>query len=192
MQSTFVRSYADPTILPKEGLNQVAFFSRSNAGKSSLINSLTNKKDLAHTSAKPGRTKLINIFDVAGQFHLVDLPGYGFAKGSKEDRDQLFALIDGYVRTSELLCLAIVIIDCRIGPTEDDLQLIGLLQDLRIPFFIVANKIDKLSRTELEKALAQLRAQFEGITIFPHSAVTSAGRGELYDAIVRAVKSDTI
>ncbi len=185
MHSTFVRSYADLDSLPTKGLPQVAFLGRSNVGKSSLINSLTKSKNLARTSSNPGQTKLINFFDVDGEFHLVDLPGYGFAKVSKQARENLFELIEGFLNTSALLRLVIVIIDSRIGPTKDDLELIEYLQDSFIPFFLVANKVDKLSRTELTKNIAKIRADFSGIEVFPHSSTTAAGRNELYQAILQ-------
>lgn len=188
MNSTFLRSYADPTALPKDGLPQVAFFGRSNAGKSSLINSLTKTKDLARTSSSPGQTRLINIFDFSGIFHLVDLPGYGFAQGSKKERHALFELIDGYLDNTELLRLAVVILDSRIGATDDDMELITHLENMGIPFFIIANKSDKLSRSELSRTLEEMRAKFGNIPVFPHSAITSAGRSELYDAILQHLK----
>ena len=189
MSSTFVRSYPDPADLPENGLPQVVFLGRSNAGKSTLINSITKTKDLAKTSSTPGKTKLINVFDVLGLFHLVDLPGYGFAKVSKREHQELYALIDGYLSHAPLLKLAILILDSRIGPTKDDHEMIRYLQGLQIPFVLVANKADKLSRSELTQALASLRAEFGDMSVIPHSSVTGLGRGELYDAIITATKT---
>ena len=185
MKSTFIRSYSDPAQLPKEGLPQVAFLGRSNAGKSSLINSLTDTKNLARVSATPGLTRLINIFDVAGKFHLVDLPGYGYAKMSRIEREGLTALIHDYLSTSKLLQLAVVIVDSRIGPTKDDRELIDSLHQADIPFILVANKVDKLSRTELSQIMSTLQVSVPGVPIVAHSSVTGAGSGELYEEIVR-------
>lgn len=185
MKSSFVRSYSDPAMLPKEGLPQVAFLGRSNAGKSSLINSLTDTNDLARVSATPGLTKLINLFDVSGQFHLVDLPGYGFAKMSRSEREGLTALIHDYLSTSALLRLAVVIVDSRIGPTKDDRELIDSLHQAEIPFILIANKVDKLSRTELAQMISTLRVSVPGVPIVAHSSVTKAGSGELYQEILR-------
>ncbi|MCC7522693.1 YihA family ribosome biogenesis GTP-binding protein [Candidatus Uhrbacteria bacterium] len=185
MKSSFIRSYSDPAMLPKEGLPQVAFLGRSNAGKSSLINSLTDSKNLARVSATPGLTRLINIFDVAGKFHLVDLPGYGYAKMSRIEREGLTALIHDYLSTSKLLQLAVVIVDSRIGPTKDDRELIDSLHQADIPFILVANKVDKLSRTELSQIMSTLQVSVPGVPIVAHSSVTGAGSGELYEEIVR-------
>lgn len=185
MKSTFIRSYSDPAMLPKEGLPQVAFLGRSNAGKSSLINSLTDTKNLARVSATPGLTRLINIFDVAGKFHLVDLPGYGYAKMSRIEREGLTALIHDYLSTSKLLQLAVVIVDSRIGPTKDDRELIDSLHQADIPFILVANKVDKLSRTELSQIMSTLQVSVPGVSIVGHSSVTGVGSGELYEEIIR-------
>jgi GTP-binding protein len=189
MKASFVRSYSDPSEMPTVGAAQVVFLGRSNAGKSSLINSLTKTPDLAHASSSPGRTKLLNVFDVDGRFHLVDVPGYGFAKGSKTDRAQLFQLIHGYLNISALLKLAVVIVDSRIGPTEDDIGMMEYLHEANIPFVIVANKVDKLSKTELAKSLADIRTRFSEAPVIPHSLVTGVGRGELYDLILQRISS---
>lgn len=187
MKATFIRSYSDPAALPSEGLPQVVFLGRSNSGKSSLINSLTGTKDLARVSATPGLTKLINLFDVDGKFHLVDLPGYGYAKLSRTEREGLVTLMHDYLTTSKLLQLAVVIVDSRIGPTKDDRELIDSLHQADIPFILVANKVDKLSRTELSQVMSTLAVSVPGVVIVAHSSVTGAGRGELYEAINHAL-----
>jgi GTP-binding protein len=181
-KTRFLTSYADPSALPAEGLPQVAFLGRSNAGKSSLINSLTGV-DLARVSGTPGRTRLINLFEVDGRYHLVDLPGYGFAAASKMEREKLAELIHGYLGTSELLRLAVVIVDSRLGPTDSDRDMIESLSQSGIPFLLVSNKADKLSRTELSQSMASMRANYPGASVIAHSAVTGAGRGEIAEAI---------
>lgn len=191
MQAKFLRSYASPADVPTEGLFQVAFIGRSNAGKSSLINSLTKTPKLARTSSEPGYTKLINLFDVGHIFHLVDLPGYGFARGSRQQRENLFDLIDGYLETAKLLRLAIVIIDSRIGTTNTDEQMLEYLQENGIPYFLIANKADKLSNNELASMIAALKKKYPEATIFPHSALTGLGREELYRAIIARIALHT-
>ena len=182
-KARFLKSYADPSALPADGLPQVAFLGRSNAGKSSLINSVTGVKDLAKVSALPGRTRLINVFDVEGRYHLVDLPGYGFASASYAEREKLAHLIHGYLSTSERLCSAVLIVDSRLGPTDADRDMIQSLFQSDIPFLLVANKSDKLSRAELHRTLASMRANYPGMLVIGHSAVTGAGRGEIARAI---------
>lgn len=179
----FVTSCSDPVQMPVSELPQVALLGRSNAGKSSLINALTGVKGLAIVSATPGRTRLINLFDVGGRYHLVDLPGYGYAKGSHKERDQLFTLVDGYLDASSTLRLAIVIIDSRLGPTESDKEMIDFLQSQNIPLVLIANKIDKLSRTEQSLVMRTMKDTYPHITIIGHSTVSGAGKGELTEAI---------
>lgn len=185
--AVFLKSYADPQLLPQEGLPQVAFLGRSNAGKSSLINALTGVKDLARTSATPGQTKLVNFFDVGRRYHLVDLPGYGYAQKSKGEREQLSALIQGYLHVSSLLRLAVVIVDSRLGPTDADEEMMEYLNSIGVPFVIVANKIDKLSRSEMTRSVNAIRAQYPQQLVIAHSIVTGAGKGELNDRIHQAL-----
>lgn len=185
----FLSSYADPALVPHDGLPQVVFLGRSNAGKSSLINSITGVKDLARTSATPGRTRLINVFDIDHLFHLVDLPGYGYAKLRHAEREALSALIKGYIQTSPRLRLAVVIVDCRIGPTDSDRDMVEWLQAMALPFILVANKADKLPSSELAKSVADLKRQYPGVPVVVHSAVTHVGKGELMDTIKTMLKA---
>jgi GTP-binding protein len=178
----FVTSCSDPAQMPATDLPQIALLGRSNAGKSSLINALTGIKGLAKTSATPGRTRLINIFD-AGRYQLVDLPGYGYAKGSHKERDQLFTLVDGYLDASPSLRLAIVIVDSRLGPTDSDREMIEFLQSQNTPLVLIANKIDKLSRTEQSLAMRSIKDAYPHVTIIAHSVVSGVGKGELMEAI---------
>lgn len=188
INATFSRSYADPKEIPAQGLPQVAFLGRSNAGKSSLINSLTGVKQLARVSSTPGRTRHINVFDVGGKYSLIDLPGYGYAKGSHREREQLIELIEGYLESSKLLRAAVVIVDSRLGPTESDRDLIAMLHAYNIPIILVPNKIDKLSHSEMTRILTEIGHTYPELTIIPHSAVSGAGRGELADAIRRQLE----
>ncbi|MEN9558136.1 MAG: hypothetical protein RL141_505 [Candidatus Parcubacteria bacterium] len=179
----FITSYADPTEIPAGGLPQVAFLGRSNAGKSSLINALTGIKKLAHVSATPGRTQLVNIFEVEGAFQLVDLPGYGFAKGSRTQREQMAERIYGYLRSARSLRLVVLIIDSRLGPTPADQAMIEQLQYATIPLILVVNKVDKLSRLELTQRMGAVQAAYPGVTVIAHSTITGVGKDALMQAI---------
>jgi GTP-binding protein len=189
--AVFLKSYADPKAVPQDGLPQVAILGRSNAGKSTLINSLAGQKDLAKTSATPGRTQLINLFKFGNEFVLVDLPGYGFANVSGDQQEKLRHLIIGYLEEAGPLAGAIVVTDSRLGTTKDDEDMIRALADAEIPAIIVANKIDKLSRSERAERLRQLGSQYQHAIILPHSSVSGDGRGELMQAIRQRVQTFT-
>ena len=138
-EAKFVCSYASADKLQQlKEMPQFAFVGRSNVGKSSLINALTARNKLAKTSSTPGRTRLINIFEINHEFYLVDLPGYGYAKGS-------------YLQFSSSLKRVFVLLDSRIKPTEKDKQMLSYLYAFQIPFNIILTKTDKLSRSELQK-----------------------------------------
>lgn len=147
----FLTSIAKANKLEQLTLPQFAFVGRSNVGKSSLLNALCGRKNLAKTSSTPGRTRLVNVFEINKQFLFVDLPGYGFAKASKTDQAGWQALIGGYLENSTNLKLVFVLVDSRHKPTEKDLQMIDYLYAFQIPFKIVATKTDKLSKAELQK-----------------------------------------
>ncbi|MCR4278856.1 MAG: ribosome biogenesis GTP-binding protein YihA/YsxC [bacterium] len=183
----FITSYANPEDIPKDGLPHVAMLGRSNAGKSTLINSLTHSKTLAKVSSRPGLTRLVNVFDVGGRYHLVDLPGYGFASGSKEDRARLQDLLFGYLQTTERLRYAIVLIDGRIGATDSDKEILQGLIDEHIPFLIVVNKADKLKRSELSHMIEKIDVQYPGAQCIAHSSISGVGRKEIFDAINTAL-----
>ncbi len=188
MSVVFVKSVARVEDLPPTDRPHIAMVGRSNVGKSSLINDLCGQKDLARVSAEPGRTRLINLFDVDGRFFLVDLPGYGYAKSSKERRQGYADLIEAYLWQAKQLSLVLLLTDARVGATELDRNMIDTLSAAAIPFVIVANKIDKLSRSESTNLMRQLDAGFQGISVIPHSAITGAGKGEIRSAIDQAIK----
>jgi GTP-binding protein len=187
-EASFLKSYADPKTVPQDGLPQVAILGRSNAGKSSLINSLAKAKDLAKTSATPGRTQLINLFKFGTEFILVDLPGYGFANVSGDKHEALHDLIIGYLEEAGPLAGAIVVTDSRLGTTKDDEEMIRALDKAGIFSIIVANKIDKLSRSERAERLRQLGQQYPNALILPHSNVNGEGRGELMQEVRKRVQ----
>lgn len=154
--SEFKISVASDKNFLNDGLAQVAFVGRSNVGKSSLLNMLTNRNKLAKTSSTPGRTRLINYFLINNAFYFVDLPGYGYAKASKTEARAWQALIEPYlVNNTQLKCVC-VLVDIRHKPNELDKLMLDFLQYYSIPFLIVATKSDKLPKTKIKPALVQI------------------------------------
>ncbi len=145
----FVISNTDVKKCPESKLNEYAFIGRSNVGKSSLINMLTNKKGLALTSQKPGKTLLINHFLINNDWHLVDLPGYGYATAGKSTKDRLKKLIESYILERMQLTCLFVLLDCRLEPQKIDLEFMEWLGENGVPFVIVFTKIDKLTKSAL-------------------------------------------
>lgn len=185
----FLTSAADPKFFPAEGPPEFAFLGRSNVGKSSLINSLLGQK-LAHVSSTPGRTRTINFIGIYAkenqpnpELMLVDLPGYGYAKISREISAEWPKFIEPYLQDRETLELAIVLIDSNIPPQEPDRQLIHFLRAMQRDFIVVATKTDKLSGNKLRNALAMLAREHALDALLPYSAETGAGRAELWREI---------
>lgn len=177
---------------PEPKLPEVAFAGRSNVGKSSLINKLVRRRKLARVSNTPGRTREINFFDVNGQFMLVDLPGYGYARVSKERRAEWLPLIEGYLRGSPMVRGVVQLLDARRTPSDDDLLMLEFLASLGTPTIVVATKIDKLRSTERAQHLAALvgAAGIEADQLIPFSTITGEGRDDLAEAIVQLVTGD--
>lgn len=177
---------------PRDPMPQVAFSGRSNVGKSSLINTLLNRKGLARVSSAPGKTITINFYDVDKKLFLVDMPGYGYAKRSPQEKQQWSELTDGYFRKNpnrDLLKLVIQLIDCKTGPTDDDLIMLNWLNANNMPYLIVATKIDKLNKTELKNQLDELcRSKFlnSETVIVPFSSHTGEGKDILWNEIATA------
>ncbi|HET9364233.1 MAG TPA: ribosome biogenesis GTP-binding protein YihA/YsxC [Candidatus Angelobacter sp.] len=185
----FLTSAADPKFFPIEGPPEFAFLGRSNVGKSSLINSLLGQK-LAHVSSTPGRTQTINFIGIYGkpgqpnpELLLVDLPGYGYAKISREISAEWPKFIEPYLKDRETLQLSIVLIDSNIPAQEPDRQLIHFLRSMQRDFLAVATKADKLSGNKLRNALATLAHEHALDTLLPYSAKTGDGRAELWRQI---------
>jgi len=174
---------------PEPRLPEVAFAGRSNVGKSSLINKLVRRKKLARVSNSPGRTREINFFDVNGQFVLADLPGYGYARVSKERRAEWLPLIEGYLRGSPTVRGVVQLLDARRTPSDDDLLMLEFLASQGTPTIVVATKVDKLRNAERAQHLAVLvgAAGIEADQLIPFSAVTGEGRDELAEAIVHLI-----
>lgn len=184
--ATFVKGIVGTDEVLNDGYPQVAFIGRSNCGKSSLINSLTNQKKLARTSSFPGRTQEINLFFINRDTYFLDLPGYGYAKVSKEDRSWLQKVIQWYLFKSEYEQKKIVLIlDAEIGPTDKDLEMIKQLEAHEKPFIIVANKIDKIRHPDYKKQLAKVRALVGDHKVIPFSTKKRMGIQELLQEIMR-------
>lgn len=171
---------------PETRLPEVAFAGRSNVGKSSLLNRLVRRKAFARVSRTPGRTREINFFEVNGTFVLADLPGYGYARISKDRRAEWRPLIEGYLRRSPTLRGVVLLIDSRRDPSDDDLQMLDFLSEIGTPTIIAVTKIDKLSARERETRLRELTGllELDEDQVIPFSAHTGVGRDELASAIV--------
>ena len=186
--ATYLISAPSVELCPESTLPEYAFIGRSNVGKSSLVNMLTGNSRLAKTSATPGKTMMINYFLINGRWHLVDLPGYGFAKRSKKEQEKFQQMISGYVLHRQQMTCLFVLVDSRHEPQRIDLDFIQWLGENEVPFALVFTKGDKLGKTKLgANVAAYLRAlseQWEELP--PHfvtSSVTRAGRDELLDYI---------
>ncbi len=182
---TSMSVYADP----EPNLPQIAVAGKSNVGKSSLINSLCRRKALAKTSATPGKTRLINLFLLNGSFHLVDLPGYGFAKVDKQEKQRWGGMMEKYFRETKALHLTLHLVDIRHEPTQDDIQMNAFLRETGQPFLVVATKADKISRGARMKNLAPIcRAlQVQPWQVICYSSETGDGRDQLLEALEKAL-----
>lgn len=183
----FVKSAFGTEHLPDDGREEIAFLGRSNVGKSSLINSLLNRKGLARTSNTPGRTQSINYFVVNDSFYFVDLPGYGYARVSKSMRSDWGKMAEDYLSDREELALFIQLVDARHSPTELDCQLADWLSHHRKNVLVVATKSDKLSSNKLAKSLNEIRSVFKDCPVIAYSALTGKGREEVWKAISAAL-----
>jgi len=155
----FIVSNSDVSKCPQEPLPEYAFIGRSNVGKSSLINMLTNHKNLAKTSGKPGKTQLINHFKINLNWFLVDLPGYGYARVSKKTKEVFQQFITDYFEKREQLVCAFVLIDIRLAAQKIDLEFINYLGEIEIPFCIIFTKADKISKTKIDSQIAAYRKE---------------------------------
>ena len=184
----FVISNTDFRKCPESNLPEYAFIGRSNVGKSSLINMLCNRKDLAMTSSKPGKTLLINHFLINNNWHLVDLPGYGYATAGKKMREQLKNIIESYILYREQLTCLFLLIDVRHDPQKIDLEFMAWLGENGIPFSIIFTKLDKLSAVRVKESLKtyqdKLKEEWEQLPpIFATSSEKRIGRDEVLNYI---------
>lgn len=178
----FIQSTTRLEELPNNGRPHVAIIGRSNVGKSSLVNHLTGKKNLAHTSSKAGRTETVNLYDIDHKYYMVDLPGYGFTR-IKAKRGQFADLITDYISSTEQLSLVLVIIDAMVGPGELDIEMFEFLRSLGIPLIIIVNKVDKLSNNKVASLMQKLSSTYDFATFIPHSITMKEHRSEILRAI---------
>lgn len=175
--------------VPKDDLRDIAFIGRSNVGKSSLINMLTNHKGLAKVSGTPGKTRLINHFSINGEWYLVDLPGYGYARTSKSDRSAFAKIITDYVLRCGKMHMLFVLVDSRLEPQKIDLQFMEMLGENGIPFGIVFTKSDKLSAAQLKRNVENYaRRLSEQWQPLPEMIVTSSSSGRGRDELLAYIE----
>ena len=186
-KAEFVLSAAAPKDFIQDGLPQVAFAGRSNVGKSSAINRLLGRKNFARVGAVPGKTVHINYFLIDRTFYLVDLPGYGYAQVSKQERDRWGRLMEEYFADRALMTMGVLVVDARHKPTADDCTMARWYQQSGCPFVVAANKVDKLSKTQAQESIPQIRETLslsQEERVIPVSALKGTGRQELLQAVL--------
>ena len=184
-KAEYAASYGKFSQLPPPELAELAFAGHSNVGKSTLINKLFNRKNLARVSSVPGKTATINFYRL-DDIYFVDLPGYGYAKVAKSEKERWSGLIEGYLGADRDLRLVFMLVDMRHAPTKDDLQMISYLIDTETPFVLVLTKADKLKKTEREKRMEAFRTEipyFDDMHVVPFSSQTAEGVEELRQII---------
>lgn len=180
--------------LPDTGMPEMAFAGKSNVGKSSLINGLMNRKSLARTSGQPGKTQTINFYKVNREMYLVDLPGYGYARVSQSEKEKWGKMIERYLHTSRNLKAVFLLIDIRHAPSANDCQMYEWILHNGFRPIIIATKLDKLKRSQVQKNLKILREGLrleKDVTVIPFSAETKQGREEIWELIDRFADPDS-
>ena len=186
----FIKSAASLEACPKDNLPQIAFAGRSNVGKSSVINRILQRKNFARVGEAPGKTTHINYFLIDKAMYLVDLPGYGYAKVPKHEKERWAKLIESYFAAPDYITLGVLIVDARHKPTANDIIMAQYFQNSGKPYLVVANKLDKLKKSEIEPNLKQIREVLEleeETLLIPFSAEKGEGRGELLAQILNAI-----
>ena len=179
---------------PPADIPEIALVGRSNVGKSSLINCLANRKNLARTSSTPGKTATINFYDIAGKYRIVDLPGYGYAKVSKQEKEKWAGMIENYLSRRENLVQVIQLVDARHKPTADDIMMFDWIREYNYEPFVVATKLDKLKKSQIE---ANLTAIYEDLNLgeesvlIPFSSESREGRDEVFELIEYVLTATT-
>lgn len=187
-RAEFLTSLTDLSKLPKDGLPQIAFSGKSNVGKSSVINRVLQRKNFARVGETPGKTIHINFFRIDNRAYFVDLPGYGYAKVAKSEKERWGRLMEAYFSDPTRISLGVLIVDARHKPTENDVTMAKYFQGSERPWVVVANKLDKLKKTEVEPNLALIRetlALDPQTPLIPFSAEKGTGREDLLREILR-------
>ena len=188
-KTEFVKSAAQPNAFPQDGLPQIAFAGKSNVGKSSVLNCVLQRKNFARVGQTPGKTIHINFFKVDGRAYFVDLPGYGYAKVSNSEKERWGKLTESYFASPERITLGVMIVDARHKPTANDVTMADFFLQSGKPFIVVANKLDKLKKSEIEPNLACIRETLalpEGVAVIPFSAEKGDGREQLLSFVLKA------
>lgn len=187
----FVKSAAQPNAFLDDALPQIAFSGKSNVGKSSVLNCILQRKNFARVGQKPGKTIHINYFKVDDTAYFVDLPGYGYAQVAASEKERWGKLMEAYFAQPDRITLGVMIVDARHAPTKLDVVMAALFQNTGCPFVVVANKLDKLKKSEVEPNMAKIRSDLRlapDTALIPFSAEKGTGRGELLGAILHAVE----
>ncbi|MCR5728223.1 MAG: ribosome biogenesis GTP-binding protein YihA/YsxC [Lachnospiraceae bacterium] len=174
------------SVLPKNELPEFAFSGKSNVGKSSLINALMNRKNLARTSGQPGKTQTVNYYKVNNSFYFVDLPGYGYAKVSKEIKAKWGKMIEKYLRTSKVLRIVFLLVDIRHDPGENDVTMFEWVKANGFVPVVIATKLDKIGKTQVNRQVANIRKVLgadKDVKIIPFSAETKQGRDDIWNLL---------
>ncbi|AYE38062.1 YihA family ribosome biogenesis GTP-binding protein [Companilactobacillus zhachilii] len=176
---------------PDEGYPEIALLGRSNVGKSSLINTLINRKSFARTSSTPGKTQTLNFYNIEDQLYLVDVPGYGFAKVSKKQREEFGVMIEEYLTTRKLLKGVVILVDGRHAPSDDDISMYQFVSYYHIPTLVVATKMDKVKGNQWNKTISQVKKtmeinQTDSLQLF--SSETKKGKDEIWEWIENHMK----
>ena len=185
----FILSAASRRDFLRDGLPQIAFAGRSNVGKSSVINRLLGRKNLARVGSAPGKTTHVNYFRVDGSFYLVDLPGYGYAKVPRAEKERWARLMEDYFSVPEGITLGVMVVDARHKPTDNDCLMAEWFKGTGRPFVVAANKVDKVKKSALAENLAQIRTELElddAVRLIPFSAEKGTGKEELLSLLLAA------
>lgn len=188
-KAQFVQSLSAFREFPGQGLPEIAMVGKSNVGKSSLINNLTQNGKLAKTSSEPGKTRLVNLFLINEAFFLVDLPGYGFARASKQEKDKWAGMIEGYLQNTKHLRRVFMLVDIRHAPTQDDQLMVEYLRHYEIPFTVIATKADKLSKAQRGRSIPLIcrTLAVQPWEVIPHSSKDGVGRDAILDLIEKDI-----
>jgi GTP-binding protein len=179
-----------PEQYPASILPEIAFIGRSNVGKSSIINTLLNRRNLARVASTPGKTREINFYNIDEKLYFVDLPGYGYAKVSKEKKSTWGEIIETYLYTRSQLKLVILLVDIRHAPSEDDKVMYEWILSHVVPHIVVATKADKIPRSQVNSKLQDIKTSLgilEGMTLIPYSSETKQGRDEIWGHLDRVI-----
>ena len=185
-KAEFVKSAAAPEQFVQSGMPRIAFAGKSNVGKSSVINRLLNRKNFARVGAEPGKTVHVNYYLLDGRAYFIDLPGYGFAKVSRTEKERWARLMESFFAGKDLYDLGVMIVDARHKPTADDVTMAAYFKSSGVDFVVVANKLDKLKKSEIEPNLRLIRETLgldENVRLIPFSAENGQGREELLQVI---------